>query len=259
MAKYKTRVIKSITEYVEYIGKNVKLDNVLFRGQREDKPLLPKIARINLRDPILDAEKKMIRDFKRRVLPYLPTIPSTDWDWLSIAQHHGMATRLLDWTLNPMAALWFAVRKPPLNEEGKLKCGVIWIFVPKESDYVTATLKSPFRINRTMVFRPKHIAPRLVSQSGWFTAHKFIEIENKFIPLEANKSYSAKLTKLNIPPESFSDMRSELDRFNVNSSTQFPDIDGLCQHIEWLNSNLKDEQEGSKMPLYDDVNVSRKV
>lgn len=243
MPRYKTCTIKDITEYVEYIRKNCMADDILFRGQPVDKPLLPKLARISLRDSVLKAERTMFRDFKRRAVPLLHVHPNSTWDWLAIAQHHGLATRLLDWTLNPLAALWFAVARPPIVEKGKPQPGVVWILRPKQSDYVPPTLKkSPFKIERTRIFRPTHIAPRLVNQVGWFTVHKFLKSEGCFIALEKNKAYGAKLTKLRIPPDSFVDMRWELSRFNVTEATLFPDIDGLCAEIQWNNSYLSDEQ-----------------
>ena len=243
MRRYKTHTINTTTEYVDFIRENCKPDDVLFRGQPVDKPLLPKLAYLDLKEPTLVAEQKMMREFKRRVIPLLSAQPKSSWDWLAIAQHHGMATRLLDWTLNPLAALWFAVNKPPKKEKKKLHHGVVWVLVPKPSDYANASAKeSPFKIERTKIFRPKHIAARLVTQAGRFTVHKFMKTKNRFIPLENNKAYSSKLTKLRIPPKCFKEMRFELDRFNVNSATLFPDIDGLCDHIQWLNSYLEDEK-----------------
>ena len=243
MPKYKTHTIADTTEFVAFICKNCKPDDTLFRGQPVDEPLWPKLARLDFKTPVLDAEQKMIREFKRRSLPLLDVQPKSSWDWLAIAQHHGMATRLLDWTLNPLAALWFAVSRPPEKKNGRPRDAVVWVLAPKPSDYAVASARvSPFKIGKTMIYRPRHVAPRLVNQAGWFTAHKFMKTENRFIALERNKAYSVKLTKLIIPHRSFPDMRFDLDRFNVNASTLFPDVDGLCTHIQWLHTFLKDEK-----------------
>jgi hypothetical protein len=243
MSSYKTHTINTTTEYVDFVRQKCKPDDVLFRGQPVDKPLLPKLARLHLNKPTLAAEQKMMSEFKRRAIPLLSAQPKSSWDWLAIAQHHGMATRLLDWTLNPLAALWFAVNRPPTKEKRKLHAGVVWVLVPKPGDYaVTSTRESPFRIDRTKIFCPKHVAARLVTQAGWFTVHKFMKTQERFIAIESNKAYSSKLTKLLILPKRFSEMRFELDRFNVNAATLFPDLDGLCAHIQWLNSYLADER-----------------
>jgi hypothetical protein len=242
MAKYKSYTLKNITEFVRFIGDHCGANDTLFRGQAEDKPLLPTLARLNFTSHILTAEKKMFREFKRRSLPLLGVQPKSSWDWLAIAQHHGMATRLLDWTLNPLAALWFAVKDPPVKKKSKDCPGVVWILTPKPSDHAdTSNITSPFKLPFTKIFRPRHIAIRLVNQAGWFTVHMFMKTKNRFIPLENNIRYSTKLTKLCIPPDAFADMRFELDRFSVNASTLFPGIDGLCSHIQTTNTLLEDE------------------
>ena len=232
--------IKSFSQYVNYVESNCFNESVLFRGQREDKPLLPKIARVSLNGSTTEIETKMVKEFKRKSIPYLEHQPTNEWDWLALMQHHGLATRLLDWSLNPLAGLWFAISKPATNNDS----GVVWVFNTSISNLVdTTSSASPFEGKRTRVFQPNHVTRRIVSQSGWFTVHKLINNSKKFIPLERNAIYKKQLTKVIIPANKFSDMRFQLDRFGINSSSLFPDLDGLCSNIEWINSTLKDENK----------------
>lgn len=242
---FKKKEIRNIIEYVEYIKKHCKADDILFRGQNVDKPLVPRIARMRLRKSVEEAEKAMLEDFQLRVVPLLQVQPESAWDWLALAQHHGMATRLLDWMKSPLGALWFAVRRPPVKhqETGAPRAGVVWVLTPKKWNYVIDTnSQSPFEIKTTKIFRPRHVTPRLAAQAGCFSAHPFVRSKKRFVPLERNSRYSKQLTKLRIPPECFQPMRFQLDRYNVNAASLFPDIDGLCEHIQWLNSELDDEK-----------------
>jgi len=58
--------------------------------------------------------------------------------------------------------------------------------------------------------------------------------------------YKPRFRKLLVPANLFHLMRFHLSRFGVNSSTLFPDLEGLCKHIEWSNSILKDEKGDKK-------------
>jgi hypothetical protein len=249
-----TIIISSFSEYVKYIEGSCISETVLFRGQRQDKPLLPKIARLTLNGHVTGVESTMVKEFKRKSIPFLEYQPNNEWDWLALMQHHGLATRLLDWSINPLAGLWFAIEKPAISGAP----GVVWIFNPSLQDFVdTSTRSSPYVGLRTRVFQPNHITRRIVSQSGWFTVHKYIEDSRRFIPLEKNKAYKNALTKLEIPASSFADMRYQLDRFGINSASMFPGLDGLCQNAQWLNSTLEDEEQQSKITKTGKSNLTK--
>lgn len=235
-------VITSVSQYLEYI-QSVCLDftDPLFRGhQVESWRLIPKISRLDLRDnkKLLPTEQEMLAEFKGRALPHLEFQPRTDWEWLALAQHFGMATRLLDWTTNPLAALWFAIENP----SNGVSRAAVWIFHASSADYVADTVnESPFATDQTRVFRPTHLTRRIVAQDGWFTVHKFVEKPSQFVPLEDNATYKNRLSYVVVPPNAFAQLRAELNRCGMNSASLYADLPGLSKHIEWRFSPLKDE------------------
>ena len=236
--------INTLSDFIGFVKTNCpETGTFLFRGQREDHPLSPKIARITTKGNVIECEEKMLSDFKRRSIPYLTVRIETDWDWLAIAQHHGLATRLLDWTSNPLAALWFAVENPAVEDHP----GVVWIYNPGTDDVIADKQKAgPFDGTKTEVFQPDHIATRIVAQGGWFTVHKYQRASGgrpqRFIPLNILDRAKPLLKKLNIPAKRFPDLRQELDRCGINSSLIYPGLEGLCSYIQWKHSLYMDEE-----------------
>lgn len=242
--------IESLAEYLTYV-RTVPGATILFRGQNADLPLIPKLGRLQLKGDLLSAEQGMLEDFKQLARPFLMYQSYTEWDTLAVAQHHGMATRLLDWTTNPLTALWFAVEQPPIKldqHDGKkpkknvtdYQDGVVWAFSPQNADRADTSL-SPYSLKRTKFFRPSHSSNRIAAQSGWFSVHAYNPNKNGFVSVNTNKFYKDKLKKITIPHDCFATIRSELEQCNVNASTIYPDLDGLCRHITWKHSLLKDE------------------
>ncbi len=239
-----TLTLKSISTLIEFIEKELKdRDDVLFRGQRFDWTLKPKLGRLVPRysETSVEIEEHMLNSFKTRSLPHLSIAPKSEWEWLSLAQHHGMATRLLDWTTNPLAALWFAVHKPAIDK----KPGVLWLFLPNEEDHIGFSEMSktePYQYYTTKVFQPMHITKRIAAQQGWFTLHSPSPLAKQFNDMSTGKLHKDKLLKFKIPASCFSDIRFQLDRLGINSLTIFNDLDGLSKDAEWQYSLLDDEE-----------------
>lgn len=229
----------------------------IFRGQREDRPLVPKVGRMQVvrrpafqirppgvvgswysravKDPILWMEKNMLEDFERRALPLVPSLPSDRWEVLALAQHYGLPTRLLDWSYNPYVAAWFAVGQPPSVSQNP---GVIWIHVPDHSDFVTMTerqRKSPLEVSRPaerpIVFEPRHVTARIRAQDGLFTVQQYNPRHRKFRASDQVGSHRWCMTKALIPTKYFSTMCHDLDTVGVNAGSLFPDLDGLARTI----------------------------
>lgn len=240
--------IESLTEFISFIEKNCKEEGILFRGQQQDWTLLPKIARLKLKQRLRPTEYNMIKELQRTGHPYVEHVQFQNEEKavcvesLAFAQHNGMATRLLDWTLNPLAALWFAVKNAPAkNSEDKLLDGIVWVFCPDDECHDILSYGSAFSKEGVYVHRPNYVTPQITAQQALFTLHGYDENAGGFIPMEEYSPYSECLTKLIIPAVSFCDIRYQLDRCGINEATMFPGITGLCRHIEWFHTLLDDE------------------
>lgn len=235
--------ITDISQYLAVIERFSDADWIAFRGQQaHDWSLAPSISRLTLRTDVSlrKVEKDLVEAFRRQSTPYLPRGFRDDWELLALAQHHGLSTRLLDWTTNPLTALWFAVRYPPLV--GRLGC--VFMIELSDDDYVSEEDRSmlkPFDVKKTKFFQPNHLTPRIVAQSGWFSVHAWNATKKYFPRLDRHPDYKRRINRLLIPEEAFSNLRASLDRLGINSASMMPDLDGLASHINWANSLLPDE------------------
>ncbi len=217
-----------------------KMDHIWFRGvtNADNHHLIPTIYR----EPIESkSEREINRDFKLQSRPFTKSQALNDLELLFIGRHHGLPTRLLDWSAGSLISLYFAVHeyKEPTD-------GMVWLLRPRKFNKLTINLKSipsehenkkifnnylklPIKQALPMAIRSSFITERIISQKGFFTIHGSENISIESIQ-KANKKTTF-LKSVRIPFNNKVEILNQLAKAGISQSTLFPDLDGLSAEI----------------------------
>jgi hypothetical protein len=243
---------------------------VVFRGAASARwPLLSSLDRLGGVCPPhtkADLEEHILRNFSRRCRPYLQHPNPSVWELLVIAQHHGIPTRLLDWTYSPLVAAHFATLEPNPGADRvvwKLHWGRLHerfglqplAFLVEDLDGVLrdkgfATPWDLFESNhvgpeRTFacLFDPPAYDDRLVVQAAAFT---FCSDKNRTLD-EVLRAYdlSDVLTRYIIPADCVDYLRDQLDLCGIDERRIFPDLGGVAAELRrYYSASGNDSGEG---------------
>ncbi|NUW36294.1 FRG domain-containing protein [Nonomuraea sp. SMC257] len=220
---------------------------VVFRGRsRPPHSHLSGLARLAGEYPAV--ERHLIRNFRKYAHRQAPG--PTIWDWLALGQHHGLPTRLVDWTFSPLVALHFATAVWPHDEAMLigLDCEAAHRLLPgplrEVLDHEGAVLFTTEMLARRApdldsfgklagaepflaLFEPPSLDERIVTQSSVLSA-----LSDVTWPVERWLNAHPDLWwAWRIPPEVKAEVRERLDQAGITERALLPGLDGLAA---WL-------------------------
>ena len=248
----------------------------IFRGQsRYDWDLAPSLGRFDngiVREASYSHQLRLFQQAVRgRLNDYELVDDGFSNELWSVGQHHGLATPLIDWTLSPYVALFFAFERPDIEYEKANPCRVIYVL---NKSYLEQEDNCP----DVKILEPRRDAfGRLVNQAGLFTIAPFnnttegsllswlLEHESESVDIEVDPNQegadpkarvlASYVCKIYIPNEERDECLRYLRQMNVHHASLFPDIIGASSYCNILTAEFaagiqakKDDDDNAYLP-----------
>jgi hypothetical protein len=196
---YNRRIYRGVCDIESH-----KLIAPIGRSSRWSKLTLNKIA---------VRERAMLKRFKLEGAMFAPSSTSI-WDWMVLARHHGLPSRLLDWSRNPLVALYFATQGTN-DKDGAVYAEQFSITIRVDKVF------DPFKITKVSKLIPSHIHERIKPQASVLTIHP-----------DPRLAYESKtMICLVVPAKLKHEIKKTLGRLGVHPASIFPGLDGVAQNI----------------------------
>ena len=244
------KTIRSVSELlrlVEYHRRSRPRSPMWFRGStNKEHKLLPSIGRSPFS---LDYEQALINVFKQNAVQFLDERPQSQWEWLFLARHHAVPTRLLDWTESPLIGLYFATHSLDNTDKNDKKDGCLWILFPtklNEEASIKLTDKRDLPIfeddnEHLQNYLPTKLASehtsRLTPAAGIAVRHSkrmqaqhsvFTVTHRDQIPLEVVGS-GRHIGRYIIPSSAKPRIRRQLEALKIDRLSVFPELDNAAK------------------------------
>ena len=221
-----------------------KLESSLYRTIKRNEEIRSKSKSRIIHLKRENYEKEMLELFQCSSHLFLDKVPDKKeiFDWLSIMQHYGAPTRLLDFSFSPYMALYFAISGA--SSDAAVFCVNYKLLseIDESSDNnVSEKYKKIMRqeksIENTILvpFEPKFKNERLFVQQGVFLVPNTLNFSHQDILSEYDTDDNDEINlKIIIKQECFVEMTTELQRMNIKASSVYPGFEGFCKSFETI-------------------------
>jgi hypothetical protein len=193
-------------------------------------------------------EQHLLRNFRKYAEERPEARFDSIWHWLALAQHHGLPTRLLDWTYSPLVALHFVTEQAEAAEND----GAVWcvdyvkskallpeplqcalsreccdVFTPELLADTVASLDALAQLSGApaLVFlEPPALDQRIVAQYGLFSLLTRPDSDMD----DWARAHNHLCRRIIIPSSVKWEIRDKLDQANITERVLYPGLDGLC-------------------------------
>lgn len=240
-------VIESLAGFIAVIVQCCPNHNWTFRGQAKEWDLLPKAYRDEFYlAPSEDKNDDDLTRFERwrnQAIAFESNFPSGYLEQLALAQHYGLATRLMDWTANAAIALYFA-SEHQFRERQIEQDGAVYLYrKPQDAATLLKDVKSDDDLrtcDRVLFYRPRLVNRRILAQDGEFTIHpnkQPLDVQ-AFVAEAAQSAVEGTAMKMSVPGGKKEDLQYQLRAIGIQARTAYPDLEGLAKSTNWQTNWL---------------------
>lgn len=221
-------------------------DEFIFRGQqRYEWDLTPSLARGSETGTFTPVQAKQCMDRFRKASRGRKGLDPTlaeDLEMWALGQHHGLKTPLLDWTLSPYVALFFAFEHPDIEGLPQSDSRIVFALNrTRLEEKISELLDSGYRDDRVLrVFEPSGDSNRrLLNQAGVFVAVPPLEtvagwiLTNLVVEESSEGELSEIIMKIHIPNEHREECLRSLRKMNIHHASLFPDLIGSSSYTNF--------------------------